>query len=256
MEDERVKTGIHELDAMLGGGFLPETVNLIEGAAGTGKTILGLQYIYNGITRFDEPGLILAFEDFGDQYHADAQCFGWDLRALEDAGKLSFVATSPEATVAELQRAVGTVQEAIERVGARRALVDSITHFRRLAADPIELRRIAFHFVNGLKREGLTTVVTQESDHLLGSGSQVDDELAYLLDSYILLRYVEVDSVIRKALLVLKLRGSDHAKDIRQFDIDSGGIQVRSRFEGREAIMSGTPRRMAESFVKAFVQQH
>jgi circadian clock protein KaiC len=254
MEGERVKTGIQELDAMLGGGFLPETVNLVEGAAGTGKTILGLQYICNGILRFDEPGVILAFEDFGDDYQADALCFGWDLRALEDAGKLSFVATSPEAMVTDLERAVGAVQEAVKRVGARRALVDSITHLQRLAADPVELRRIAFHFVNGLKREGLTTIVTQESDQLLGPGSQVDEELAYLLDSYILLRYVEVDSAIQKALLVLKLRGSDHAKDIRRFDIDSGGIQVRSRFEGHEAIMSGTPRRMADSFVKAFVQ--
>ena len=60
MEGERVKTGIQELDAMLGGGFLPETVNLVEGAAGTGKTILGLQYICNGILQFDEPGVILA----------------------------------------------------------------------------------------------------------------------------------------------------------------------------------------------------
>ena len=94
--DHRVEMGIQEMDAMLGGGFLPETVNLVEGAAGTGKTTFGLQFIYNGITRFDEPGLILTFESFPSQFYQDALSFGWDLRALEDAGKLRIVMTSPE----------------------------------------------------------------------------------------------------------------------------------------------------------------
>jgi circadian clock protein KaiC len=73
-------------------------------------------------------------------------------------------------------------------------------------------------------------------------------------DSYILLRYVEIESAIRKAVLVMKLRGSDHAKDIRQFEITRNGIEVQSKFEGREGIMSGNPHRMAESFVEAFVK--
>jgi circadian clock protein KaiC len=67
-----------------------------------------------------------------------------------------------------------------------------------------------------------------------------------------MLRYVEIESAIRKALLVLKLRGSDHAKEIRQFEITGQGIEIMSRFEGQEGIMSGSPRRMVEAFDKAF----
>lgn len=255
MINDRVRTGIEELDTMLCGGFLPETANLVEGAPGTGKTTLGLQFIYNGITQFDEPGLILTFEDFPEEYYRDASAFGWDLRPLEDAGKLRIVMTSPEASIADMGNTDSQVRAAIREIGARRILVDSITHFRALASDSMELRHIAYNFITSLKREGLTIILTQESDQLLGSGSQVDDELAFLVDSYTLLRYVEMDSAIHKALLVLKLRGSDHAKDIRQFEVVSDGIQVRSRFEGQEGIMSGSPRRMADSFLKAFVQR-
>jgi circadian clock protein KaiC len=76
-----------------------------------------------------------------------------------------------------------------------------------------------------------------------------------MVDSYTLLRYVEIESTIHRALLVLKMRGSDHDKGIRQFEITSRGVEVHAPFEGREAIMSGSPRRMADSFVQAFVQR-
>ena len=66
---DRVKTGISGLDDMLGGGFLRETANLVEGAPGTGKTTLGMQFIYNGIVQADEPGLMITFEEFPQQYY-------------------------------------------------------------------------------------------------------------------------------------------------------------------------------------------
>ena len=93
---ERVKTGIKGLDDMLAGGFLAETANLVEGAPGTGKTTLGMQFIYNGITQFNEPGLIMTFEEFPQQYYRDAETFGWDFRGLEQADKLRVIMTSPE----------------------------------------------------------------------------------------------------------------------------------------------------------------
>ncbi len=90
---------------------------------------------------------------------------------------------------------------------------------------------------------------------LLGEAGGTDDALAFLVDSYVLLRYVEIESTIRKALLVLKMRGSNNDKGIRQFEITSRGIEVRTPFEGREGIMSGSPRRMVDSFVQAFVRR-
>jgi circadian clock protein KaiC len=266
----RVKTGITELDQMLCGGFLPQSANLIEGAPGTGKTTLGMQFIYSGITRYDEPGLILTFEEFPQQYYHDAASFGWDFRQLERENKLRVIMTSPEVSMADLESVGGRVESAADELGARRILVDSLTHLERLAGLPgagqsgtgqpspehkVKLRAVQYAFINALKREGLTAVLTKESSTLFGE-TFGRDNTAFIADSYMMLRYVEIESTIHKALLVLKLRGSDHAKDIRQFQITPHGIEVRAKFEGREGIMSGSPRRsMAESFVEAFVRR-
>jgi circadian clock protein KaiC len=250
---DRVRTGIKGLDEMVNGGLLPETANLVEGAPGTGKSTLGMQFIYNGITQFNEPGLIISFEQFPQQYYHDAQAFGWNFRQLEQADKLRVIMTSPEVGKADLERVGGRIEALTREIGAKRILVDSLSHFERLTDDPAELRSILFSFVNSLKREGLTSILTRESHTFIGEGESSEEDAAFIVDSYILLRFVEIESAIRKALLVLKLRGSDHAKDIRQFEITPAGIEVRSKFEGREGIMSGSPRRMADSFIEAFV---
>ncbi len=253
MNIERVKTGVKGLDEMLGGGFLRDTANLIEGAPGTGKTTLGMQFIYNGIVQADEPGLIITFEEFPQQYYRDAAAFGWDFKELEKKGLLKIIMTSPEVSRMDIESVGGMIETYIAQMGARRVVVDSMTHFTRLTQDPIDLRGIEFNFINALKREGLTSILTRESPVLLGESPQ-DDNLGFVVDSYLMLRYVEIESAIRKALLVLKMRGSDHAKDIRQFDVTERGIEVQSKFEGQEGILSGSPRRMADSFVEAFIK--
>jgi len=252
---DRVKTGIKGLDEMLAGGFLTESANLVEGAPGTGKTTLGMQFIYSGIAQFGEPGLILTFEEFPQQYYHDAETLGWNLREMEQANKLRVIMTSPEVSKADLEQVGGRISALAREVGAKRILVDSLSHFERLSSDPVELRNMLYGFINALKREGLTSVLTRESPVLIGESESAEEDVAFIADSYTMLRYVEIESAIRKALLVLKLRGSDHAKDIRQFEITSNGIEVRSKFEGREGILSGSPRRMSESFIEAFVRR-
>jgi circadian clock protein KaiC len=251
MSTERVKTHIKGLDEMLYGGFLPQTANLVEGPPGTGKSTFGMQFIYNGIRYDNEPGLIVTFEEFPQQYYRDAEGFGWDFRKLEREGKLRVIMTSPEVSRSDLESVGGTIETLAREMGARRILVDSLSHFDQLTSDPVEMRAIAYGFINALKREGLTSILTRESPVLLGS-EEKENDIAFVVDSYILLRYVEIESAIRKALLALKVRGSNHAKDIRQFEITSRGIEIMSKFEGQEGILSGSPHRMAEAFVEAF----
>ena len=251
---DRVQTGINGLDEMLGGGFVKETANLIEGAPGTGKTTLGMQFIYNGIVKYNEPGIIITFEEFPRQYYYDAAAFGWDFKELEKQGLLKVIMTSPEVSKLDISSVGGMIEQNIDQMGARRVVVDSMTHFSRLTQDPVELRSLEFDFINALKRERLTSVLTRESPVLLGESTE-DSSIGFVVDSYVILRYVEIESAIRKALLVLKMRGSDHAKDIRQYDILDNGLEVQSRFEGQEGILSGSPRRMADSFVEAFVKR-
>jgi len=227
----------------------------VEGAPGTGKSTLGMQFIYNGIVKYNEPGLIITFEEFPQQYYRDAAAFGWDFRKLEAEGKLKVIMTSPQVTKLDLETVGGLIETMANEMSARRVLVDSISHFERISKDPVELRAIQFSLINALKRERLTSVLTRETPALLGEMPS-DESVAFVVDSYIMLRYVEIESTIQKALLVLKLRGSNHDKDIRQFQIGPQGIDVQTKFEGREGIMSGNPHRtMADSFVEAFVKR-
>ncbi|MEA3309625.1 MAG: ATPase domain-containing protein [Chloroflexota bacterium] len=252
---QRLSTGIPGLDEMLHGGFLTQTANLIEGAPGCGKTTLGMQFIRQGALH-GEPGIILTFEQFPEQYYRDAASFGWDFRTLEEQGLLQVIMSSPEVSKADLERFNGRIEGLIARIGAKRILIDSLTHFERMSQDPAELRSLVYSFLNALKREGLTAVLTRESSILLGDGIDQgsDADFSFLADSYIMLRYVEIESAIHRAIIALKMRGSAHDTHIRQFEINSEGLYVRGPFVGREGIMSGTPQQMARSFIKAFIK--
>ncbi len=256
--EERAITGVPGLDAMLRGGFLPRTANLIEGAPGCGKTTLGMQFIHYGATH-GEPGLILTFEQFPEQYYRDAAGFGWDFRELERRRLLQVMMSSPEVTKADLERFNGRIAGLVNSMGVKRILVDSLSQFERMTNDPVELRNLLHGFLNALKREGLTAIFTREAYVLLGDEQREEDEteasMSFLVDSYILLRYVEIESAIRRAIIVLKMRGSAHDTHIRQFDIGPHGLVVQEPFKGREGILSGNPQYMAESFIKAFVRR-
>jgi circadian clock protein KaiC len=253
MSDTRVATGIEGLDSMIEGGFIKGSANLIEGAPGTGKTTLAMQFIYNGIMRYNEPGLIITFEEFPQQYYRDALEFGWDLKALEAKGLLKVIFSDPQTTLTELDKLDGQFVSLIEDLKIKRVAVDSMTHFESLSADPIELREVERRFVNSLKREEVTSVLLRENDSLLGQMNQVTSKIPFIVDTYMLLRYVEVDSSIQKAMLVLKMRGSDHQKEIRCFKIGRHGLEVESKFSGREGIMSGITRHTPQdAFVNVF----
>ena len=254
MTNQRIPTGIPGLDDMIRGGFLSQTANLIEGAPGTGKSTLGMQFIQHGIVAHDEPGIILTFEEFPDQYYRDAANFGWDFKAHEDAGTLRVMMSSPEVSAADLTALNGRLETLVQQTGARRILVDSLSHFEYMAADPVTLRRTIFAFINGLKRMELTAVLTRENAALLGETPDSEEDLAFVVDSYTMLRYVELAGAVQNALLVLKLRGSDHDKDIRQFAITDRGLVVQQRFEGASGLMSGSPTMThTEAFAAAFL---
>jgi circadian clock protein KaiC len=253
MKEKRIPFGIKGLDDMIQGGLLPGSASLIEGAPGTGKTTMGMQFIYNGIVQCDEPGLIITFEEFPQQYYHDALQFGWDLKKLEAKGQLKIVFSDPETTLKEFENIDGTFISIIEKMKIKRVLVDSVTHFESLSLDEFHLRDIERKFINALKRENVTSVLLRENDSLMGQMSRVTSKIPFIVDTYFLMRYVEIDSTIQKAFLILKMRGSDHQKDIRCFKIGPRGIEVESKFSGREGIMSGishnTPQ---DAFVNVF----
>jgi circadian clock protein KaiC len=253
MPNNRIPSGITGLDTMISGGFIKGSANLVEGAPGTGKTTLGLQFVYNGITKYDEPGLIITFEEFPQQYYHDALEFGWDLKQLESKGRLKLVFSDPQTALTEFDKLDGQFVSLVEEYNIKRVAVDSMTHFESLFLGESEQRDIERRFINSLKREGVTSILLRENDSLLGQVGQVSSKIPFIVDSYILLRYVEIDSTIQKALLVLKMRGSDHVKEIRRLSITDHGIEVEAKFKGTEGIMSGITRHLPQdAFVDAF----
>jgi circadian clock protein KaiC len=240
MADKRVTTGIKGLDDMLGGGFLPGSMVLVRGAPGTGKTSLALQFLISGTTKHKEPGLLISFEEFPSSLHRDAESLGWDLQGLVADGHLHLMFTSPEVFLASLESPDSPLNQLILESNIKRLVLDSVSHFDRLTDDSQELRKMYTSVVNGLRREGITAV-------LLGEKGRVDYRyafkggLSFIVDCIILMRYVEIESTMQRAVVVLKMRGSDHAKQIRRYEINTGGIKVLDVFEDREGILSGMP---------------
>lgn len=239
MTERRVATGSEGLDRMLAGGFLPNSMVLVRGAPGTGKTSLALQFLIHGATQ-GETGLFVSFEEFPRSLYRDAQSLGWNLRDWEKDGRLHMMFTSPEVFLAGLEPPDSELNRLIREANIRRLVLDSVSHFDRLAEASQELRRMYTHMVNGLRRERLTGLLLGEESRS-SYRSAFAGGLSFLVDAIILMRYVEIDSAMQRAILVLKMRGSGHAKEIRRYRIQAGGLTVLDVFEGREGLLSGTP---------------
>jgi circadian clock protein KaiC len=241
-DTKRVQLGVPGLDKMLTGGLLPNSITLLQGAPGTGKTTMGMQFLYQGVTQDNEAGLLVTFEQFPHTLYRDALAHGWNLRELEQEGKLRVVFTSPQVFLSSLQSPISPINSAIRDMNVKRAVIDSVTQFQALTRNAVELRAFYNHLINGLRREGITSLLVSEDR---GPDFVRTDRgrLAFVVDSVILLRYVEIDSVMQRAVAVLKTRGSAHDESIRRFEIKRGGVVVGDAFTGREGLLSGTPRR-------------
>jgi circadian clock protein KaiC len=248
---KRVGTGIADFDAMLRGGFMRGDAVMLAGSAGSGKTTIALQYLVNGIA-VGEPGIYLTFEQMPDQIYRDALSFGWDLRKLESEGKFRVVCTSPSLLV-EGSGAEELLGDAIKDVGAKRIVVDSVSHLSMFVPNG-DLRKEAYRMVNYFKVSGLSSLLLWESQQEYGQAFNVTDMgMSFLVDSIVLLKFIEIESAIRRAMVVLKMRGSDHDKSLREYEITKDGVKLHSSFKNYQGIMTGSPTRVAaERFADVF----
>jgi len=247
----RVGTGIPEFDAMLKGGFMRGDAVMLAGSAGSGKTTIALQYLVNGIAMGD-PGIYVTFEQMPDQIYRDALSFGWDLRKLEEAGKFKLICTSPNLLIGG-SGAEELLGEPIKEIGAKRIVVDSVSHLSMFVPEG-DLRKEAYSIVNYFKASGLSSVLLWESTQEYGNAFSVTDMgMSFLVDTIVLLKFVEIESSIRRAMVVLKMRGSDHDKRLREYQITSKGVKLEEAFTQYQGLMSGSPTKVgSEKFFELF----
>lgn len=217
----KIPTGIKGFDELVYGGIVRGNSVLVEGVPGAGKTTFGIEFVYRGITEFDEPGVIVTCEELPESIYRDALNFGWDLRKLEDAGKLRVVCTSPEVLN---DAEVNLIEEVAREVGARRILVDSISHFRNVLNDTLLLRRAVYGFCNGLRRLGLTSFLVKERE---SEGQREYAFEEYVVDAVIRLENKDRPGLHRHRVLeISKTRGQEHIPGKHTFRITSEGVKV------------------------------
>ncbi len=233
---ERVKTGIPGLDELIEGGFPKGDTILIAGKAGTGKSILATQFIYKGVTEYNEPGVLVTLEEPPRLIRRNMLRFGMDLQKLEKEGKISIVDLSPskEATPAtmveypsfDLSGLQAIILNHVKKINATRVVLDTLSIMAYKFRSRDILREEFFKLAANITRTGCTLLITSEIPAQEG-GLGVFDMEAFLASGVIVLYNEKISDTSRsRSIEVLKLRGSKHSSRIHSMRITDEGIRV------------------------------
>lgn len=239
----RLSIGIPELDKMMGGGILEGDSLLVAGPSGTGKSALATQFIAEGL-RHGEPGIMAIFEERPQGYTERAGTFGLDLRTPQEKGELEILYLRPlDLSVDETMQ---EILDAIRRVGAKRLAIDSLVGFEMALAPGFraDFRESLYRMIGALTGAGITILSTVEVEDSFTEMSFSHYTISFLTDDIIRMRYVEIDGQLRKVIVVIKMRGGNHHKDIREYVItDKGVVVISPRSTEYVGLTSGIPQR-------------
>jgi circadian clock protein KaiC len=228
---------------MLGGGLLEGDSLLIAGPSGTGKSALATQFIDEGLRR-GEAGIMAIFEERPQGYTERADSFGLNLKTPQEKGKLELLYLRPlDLSVDETMQ---EILDAIARVGAKRLVIDSLTGFEMALAPGFreDFRESLYRMISALTGAGITVLSTVEVEDTFDAMPFSHYAISFLTDDIIRLRYVEIDGQLRKMMVVIKMRGGNHSKDIREYVItDKGVIVISPRSTEYEGLTTGIPKR-------------
>jgi circadian clock protein KaiC len=238
-EVARMRTGVVELDKMLGGGLPAFSTTMILGPTGSGKTTLGTHFLAESTAA--EPGLFFGFYETPDRIYARARDRQPALASLIDSGDVEVVWHPP--TEHLLDDLGGRLLEAIRRRKVRRVFIDGLGGFQMAATEPARMEHFVAALANELRRCGATTLYTVESPDILGpSIAPPVKDVSSKAENLILTRYVEFRSELHRIISVLKMRDGAFDPKLRRFVIRQQGIVVEDSFSGAEAVLSGYAR--------------
>lgn len=224
---KRVKTNIPGLDDITGGGFLSSDLVLLTGSAGTGKTIMSCQYLYNSIRFQNTPSIFVSFEERPEDIKSHMANFGWYFDKYEDENMIIFVKYDP----LHIEDIYGLIENNIHEIGAQRVVIDSITGLGLNIKSSSDLRSTIFNVGRMLKRSGCTSILTSEiptGKPLQLSTFGVEEHVA---DNVIVLYRVPRETSFTKAVHIWKMRGSQHSEKIHPYTITEKGIIIYPKEE-------------------------
>ncbi len=238
---QRVSTGVVGLDEMLNGGIPAGDSALVAGPSGSGKTVFATQFVAEGVRR-GEPGVIAVFEEHPEEYLERARSLGFDLGEMTRQGKLKVIYLRP--LDLSVDETLLEIQDAVSSLGAKRVVIDSLSGFELALAPAFrdDFRESLYRMVGVLTSVGVTVLMTVEIVEAFDHLSFTSHAVSFLADDIVLQRYVEIAGQLRKVVTVVKMRGSDHSKDLRSYEITSEGLVVGETLDQYWGIITGSPR--------------
>ena len=238
--NRRLATGVPGLDEMMGGGIPSGDVVLLTGPAGSGKTTFATQFIATGLDD-GESCVVAVFEEYPEAYLARAKTVAVDFADMIGRGRLAVTYLRPlDLSVDEM---LAEIQSAVERLGATRVVIDSLSGFEVALAPTYraDFRESLYRLVGALTATGVTVLMTDEVIDPYPGGHFTHERVSFITDDILAQRYVEIDGRLQKVLSVVKMRGSEHATEFRMYELTSAGAVMGESLSNYRGITTGVP---------------
>jgi circadian clock protein KaiC len=227
---ERISSGVPLLDDMLSDGYWRGASTLVAGPSGSGKTLIALHFVLSGAD-LGERGIYATFQENPVQLERIVQGFSWSL----DNPHIELMFRPPVDLY--LDEWVYEILDAIERTGATRLAIDSLGDLRIACGDELRFREYTYTLLQRCARKNVSVIMTQEASELFGMTRLSEFGISHVSDNVVLLQFLRGDSELKRAITVLKTRGSSHDPLIRQFEITSGGLSLGERFLSDQSLL-------------------
>jgi len=227
-ESPKVKSGIPGFDRLVGGGFERDSVVLVTGDPGSGKTTFATQFLCNGATQYEEPGILITFEERREDLVKHMKSYGWDIEALENEKKIKILEYPPH----EVERFISEgeiIRDIISDLKAKRVVIDSMTSFALVFENEYKMRLGVLKAIDSLKRWGCTTLLISEGT--ITEQGEVRDRfgIEYLVDGTIYLYNKRVRDYRQKLIEIVELKGIKHDNAIHPLSFGRKGISIEDR---------------------------
>jgi len=228
---DRINSGIFGFDELIEGGFEKDSIILVTGSAGTGKTTFGLQFLYYGAKTFNEPGILISFEESKESYYRHSAEYGWDFEELEKKNLFRVLEYKPHQVGRLLEQGGGPIKDAIQQMKAKRLVIDSITSYSLLFKDEYQQRENTLRFFELMRKWGCTSMIISEMDPK--EAETAKGSVGFLVDSVISLYYEkkEEKDVRVHSLEILKMRGTKHTNKVCALNFEKEGIKIYADIE-------------------------